>query len=274
MPSQPPSAVVLVPLWCQALQQVPSHHHSPWCHCDITRPSASPFPPPLFLPPSCPFSLQHGRDVLPSPAVSCPSANPHPRHEHGQGICGPEKASSLRSLLRLSPPGEFSLAVRDLFALAQGDRLVRQEAAWVGDCHSKHNFSPTQINGHTVWLTRYNGLGGNRCGVWPPAWGHQQSQLYSVVLHEGERRQEPLPKGLTPCIAATFHTQGGDGCVFKQSPGKTQLFVASVEFHQYQPSPEQPLKVRLDFWPASIYQLRLQGSFFSRYTTPETPTPT
>ncbi|KQK77687.1 hypothetical protein AAES_122636 [Amazona aestiva] len=112
-----------------------------------------------------------------------------------QDLCKPEKASLICSLLRQTPPGEFSQVVRDLSALVQDEQLVRQEAAHIGACHNKSNFTPIKINRHTVLLTHYNDLGGNR--FFDPqdkfsfefdhlCWITGKPQLHGVMLDEGE----------------------------------------------------------------------------------------
>ncbi|KAM9276336.1 LOW QUALITY PROTEIN: F-actin-capping protein subunit alpha-3 [Cariama cristata] len=168
----------------------------------------------------------------------------HARGDHtktvvaGQELHKPEKVS-ICSLLHQSPPGEFGQVV-DLPALAQDDKLVRQEAACVRVCHNKNDFTPIQINGHTVLLTHHNSLEGNRffnpqdkfsfefdhlCGA------TSKPQLHGVMLDEGELWQA-LHKGLKAYVSCCFPV--GNCCVFKKSRGKRQLFVACMEAHQYQ----------------------------------------
>uniref|UniRef100_A0A8D0FYM3 F-actin-capping protein subunit alpha n=1 Tax=Strix occidentalis caurina TaxID=311401 RepID=A0A8D0FYM3_STROC len=137
-----------------------------------------------------------------------------------------EKASLICDLLCQSPPGDFGQVVQDLSALVRDDKLVRQEAACMGTCHNKNNFTPIQINGRTVLLTHYNDLGGNSffdsqdkfsvefdhlCGV------TIKSQLHSVILDA--------------CVSC--HFPAGNCCMFKKSLEERQLFVACIEAHQY-----------------------------------------
>ncbi|KAM9293386.1 LOW QUALITY PROTEIN: F-actin-capping protein subunit alpha-3 [Morus bassanus] len=160
----------------------------------------------------------------------------------GQELRELEKASLICSLLRPSPPGKFGQVVRDLSTLVQDDKLARQEAAPVGACHNKNNFTPIQINRRTVLLTHYNNLGGNR--FFDPQdkfffeFDHlrgvtSKPQLHGVMLDEGEL-WEALHKGLKAYVSC--HFPEGNCCVFKKSLGKRQMFVACIEAHQYQPS--------------------------------------
>nr|XP_009504602.1 PREDICTED: F-actin-capping protein subunit alpha-3 [Phalacrocorax carbo] len=157
----------------------------------------------------------------------------------GQELCEPEKASLICRLLCQSPPGEFGQVVQDLSALVQDDKLVRHGGA----CHNKNNFTPIEINRHTVLLTHYNDLGGNRffdpqdklsfefdhlCGV------TSKPQLHGVMLDEAELWREALHKGLKAYVSS--HFPDGNCCVFKKSLGKRKMFVACIEAHQYQPS--------------------------------------
>ncbi|KAM6136921.1 F-actin-capping protein subunit alpha-3 [Pterocles gutturalis] len=160
-----------------------------------------------------------------------------------QELREPEKVSLISSLLRQSPPGEFRQVVQDLSALVQDDKLVRQEAARIGACHNKNNFTPVRINGHTVLLSHYNDLGGNcfldpqnkfsfefdhLCGV------ASKPQLHGVMLDEAELWREALHKGLKAYVSCHFPV--GNCCVFKKSLRKRQMLVACIEAHQYQPS--------------------------------------
>ncbi|XP_049678248.1 F-actin-capping protein subunit alpha-3 [Accipiter gentilis] len=160
-----------------------------------------------------------------------------------QELREPEKVSLICSLLHQSPPGEFGQVVRDLSALVQDDKLVRQEAARVGACHNKNNLTPVQINGRTVLLTRYNDLGGNRFFDPQDKFSFEfdhlrgvisKPQLHGVMLDEGELWREALHKGLKAYVSC--HFPAGNCCVFKKSLGKRQLFGACIEAHQYQPS--------------------------------------
>ncbi|XP_065521227.1 F-actin-capping protein subunit alpha-3 [Lathamus discolor] len=161
----------------------------------------------------------------------------------GQDLCKPEKVSLICSLLRQSPPGEFSQVVRDLSALVQDEQLMRQEAARIRACHNKSNFTPIKINGHTVLLTHYNDLGGNR--FFDPQdkfsfeldhlrWVTRKPCLHGVMLDEGELWRETLHKGLKEYVSCHFPV--ANCSVFKKSLGKKQMLVACIEAHQYQPS--------------------------------------
>ncbi|XP_057284026.1 F-actin-capping protein subunit alpha-3 [Pezoporus wallicus] len=160
-----------------------------------------------------------------------------------QDLCKPEKVSLICSLLRQSPPGEFIQVVRDLSALVQDEQLVRQEAARIGACHSKSNFTPIKINGHTVLLTHYNDLGENSFfdpqGKFSFELDHlrrvtRKPQLHGVMLDEGELWKETLHKGLKTYISC--HFPAANCCVFKKSLGKRKMLVVCIEAHQYQPS--------------------------------------
>ncbi|KAM6381879.1 LOW QUALITY PROTEIN: F-actin-capping protein subunit alpha-3 [Alca torda] len=155
-------------------------------------------------------------------------------------VCKPVKVSLICSLLRQSLPGESGQVVRDLSALVQDEKLARQEAAHLGVCHNKSNFTPIQIN---ALLTPYNDLEGNcffdpqdklsfvfdpLCGVTSKTQGH------GVMLGERELWREALHKDLTAYVSCHFPV--GTCCVFKKGLGKRQIFVACVEAHQYQPS--------------------------------------
>uniref|UniRef100_A0A8B9GMV9 F-actin-capping protein subunit alpha n=1 Tax=Amazona collaria TaxID=241587 RepID=A0A8B9GMV9_9PSIT len=137
-----------------------------------------------------------------------------------QDLCKPEKASLICSLLRQSA-GEFSQVVRDLSALVQDEQLVRQEAAHIGACHNKSNFTPIKMNrinfefDHLRWITG-------------------KPQLHGVMLDEGELWRETLHKGLKEYVSCRFPV--ANRCMFKKSLGKRQMLVACIEAHQYHPS--------------------------------------
>lgn len=159
-----------------------------------------------------------------------------------QDLCKPEKVPFICSLLRQSPPGEFSQIVQDLSALVQDEQLVRQEAARIGACH-KSNFTRTKINGHTVLLTHYDDLGGNRFFDPQDKFSFEldhlrrvtrKPQLHGVMLDEGELWKENLHKGLKAYISCCFPV--ANCCVFKKSLGKRQMLVACIGAHQYQAS--------------------------------------
>ncbi|XP_062424069.1 F-actin-capping protein subunit alpha-3 [Rhea pennata] len=161
----------------------------------------------------------------------------------GQGLLPLEKAPLVCSLLLQAPPGEFAQVVQDLRALVHDEELLRREAARVGAWHSKNHFPPVQINEHTVLVTRYNDLGGNR--FFDPqdklsfAFYHlsgvaSEYRLHDVLLDEGELQRGALHKGLKEYVSCHFPT--GNCCVFRKNARKTQIFVACIEAHQYQPS--------------------------------------
>ncbi|NXC66529.1 CAZA3 protein, partial [Anhinga anhinga] len=161
----------------------------------------------------------------------------------GQELRQLEKASLICSLLRQSPPGEFGRVVQDLSALVQNDKLVRQEAAHVGACHNKNNFTPIQINRRTVLLTHYNDLGGNRFFDPQDKFSFEfdhlrgvtsKPQLHGVLLDEGELWREAVHRVLKAYVSS--HFPEGNCCVFRKSLRKRQMFVACIEAHQYQPS--------------------------------------
>uniref|UniRef100_A0A8C6J2I9 F-actin-capping protein subunit alpha n=1 Tax=Melopsittacus undulatus TaxID=13146 RepID=A0A8C6J2I9_MELUD len=160
-----------------------------------------------------------------------------------QDLCKPEKVSLICSFLRQSPPGEFSHVVQDVSALVQDEQLVRQEAARIAAWHNKSNFTPIKVNGHTVLLTHYNDLGGNRFFDPQGKFSFEldylrqvtrKPQLHGVLLDKGELWRETLHKGLKAYISCHFPI--ANCCVFKKSLGKRQMLVACIEAHQYQPS--------------------------------------
>ncbi|KAM6290401.1 LOW QUALITY PROTEIN: F-actin-capping protein subunit alpha-3 [Porphyrio hochstetteri] len=155
-----------------------------------------------------------------------------------QELQEPEKVSLICGLLCQSLPGELGQVAQDISALVQDDKLVKQVVILVGACHN--NFTPLQINRHTVLLTHYNNLGGKRffdpegkfsfefdrlCGV------TSKPQLHGVMLDEGELWLETLHKGLKVYVSCHFPV--GNCCVFKKGLGKRQMFVAWIKAHQY-----------------------------------------
>nr|XP_009670240.1 PREDICTED: F-actin-capping protein subunit alpha-3 [Struthio camelus australis] len=147
------------------------------------------------------------------------------------------------SLLHQAPPGEFAQVVQDLQALVQDQELLRREATRARARHNKSHFPPARINGHTVLVTRYNDLGGNR--FFDPqdklsfAFDHLsglagQYQLHDVLLDEGELWRGALQKGLAAYVSC--HFPAGNCSVFRKNVRETQIFVACIEAHHYQPS--------------------------------------
>ncbi|KAM6093497.1 LOW QUALITY PROTEIN: F-actin-capping protein subunit alpha-3 [Chlamydotis macqueenii] len=138
-----------------------------------------------------------------------------------------------------SPPGEFSHVVGDVSALVQDDKLVRRQAAHVGACHRKNNFTPIQINRHTVLLTHYNDFG-NRFFDSQDKFefdylhGVTSKPQLHIVMPDEDLWGEDLHKGLKAYVSCHFPI--GNCCVFKKSLGERQMFVACIEAHQYQPS--------------------------------------
>jgi len=210
-------------------------------------PRAGPFPKPLppTSPPSCALSFQHKAAHMPSPRLRPPGLwiALTPGMCASQELCELEKVSLSCGLLQQSSPGEFGQVVQDLCALVQDNNLVRREAAHVGACHNKNNFTPVQINGRTVLLTHYNDLGGN--SFLDPLnnfsfefnhlrGGASRPQLHGVMLDRGELWREALHEALRAYVSC--HFAAGNCCVFKKILGKRQLFVACLEAHQYQPS--------------------------------------
>lgn len=214
--------------------QTTGHQHRP------LPTTAPPTPATIF----CPFPpAQSSRCALPLSMVS------HPLDSLLDSMCArqepseQEKASLMCSLLRQSPPGELGYIVHDLCVLIQDDKLVRQEAACVAACHNKNNFIPIQINGHTVLLTHYNDLGGNRFfdpeNKFSFEFDHlrgatSKPQVHGVMLDKGELWRIALHKGLKAYVSC--HFPAGNCCVFKKSLGKRQMYVACIEAQQYQPS--------------------------------------
>ncbi|NXG27532.1 CAZA3 protein, partial [Dromaius novaehollandiae] len=161
----------------------------------------------------------------------------------GQGLLPLEKAPLVCSLLLQAPPGEFAQVIQDLWVLVCDEELLRREAARMGAWRSQGHFPPVQINGHIVLVTRYDYLGGNR--FFDPqdklsfAFDHPSGvaskyQLHDVLLDEGELQRGALHQGLKVYVSRHFPT--GNCCVFRKNARKTQIFVACIEAHQYQPS--------------------------------------
>uniref|UniRef100_A0A8B9PDT6 F-actin-capping protein subunit alpha n=1 Tax=Apteryx owenii TaxID=8824 RepID=A0A8B9PDT6_APTOW len=147
------------------------------------------------------------------------------------------------SLLLQAPPGEFAQVVRDLQALVRDKELLRHEAARAGAQRSKSHFPPVRINKHTVLVTHYNDLGGN-CFFDPQdklsfAFDHLSRvagkyRLHDVLLDEGELRKGALHKDLEAYVSR--HFPASNCCVFQKNARKTQIFMACIEAHHYQPS--------------------------------------
>uniref|UniRef100_A0A8C8A9K8 F-actin-capping protein subunit alpha n=1 Tax=Otus sunia TaxID=257818 RepID=A0A8C8A9K8_9STRI len=127
------------------------------------------------------------------------------------------KASLICGLLCQSPPGDFGQVVRDLSALVRDDKLVRQEAACVGVCHNKNNFTPVQINGRTVLLTHYNDLGGNSFFDSQDKFSVEFDHLCGVTIKP--RLHSVMLDGLKGCVSCHFPV--GNSCMFKKSLGKS-----------------------------------------------------
>nr|XP_013802596.1 PREDICTED: F-actin-capping protein subunit alpha-3 [Apteryx mantelli mantelli] len=161
----------------------------------------------------------------------------------GQGPPLLQKAPLVCSLLLQAPPGEFAQVVRDLQALVRDKELLRHEAARAGAQRSKSHFPPVRINKHTVLVTRYNDLGGN-CFFDPQdklsfAFDHLSRvagkyRLHDVLLDEGELWKGALHKDLEAYVSR--HFPAGNCCVFQKNARKTQIFMACIEAHHYQPS--------------------------------------
>lgn len=110
--------------------QVPSHHHSSCRHLVLFPSSTAEMLCPHLQSPALRLTLTPGMST-------------------GRGSVGRRRRLPFAAYCACPLLGSSALW-SEISLLTQGDRLVRQEAAWVGACHSKHSFSPTQINGHTV----------------------------------------------------------------------------------------------------------------------------